>query len=127
MPCTYSGISDTRPSTLPVQWYFQDKPTIGVAKPYYFIHINREVQEDLYMWAECLVNLMGGYHHGRMMVFLSTSEPVQTRLEPLANGQCWAHPGSVELVTAVGHTECNTVGALPHCPGHADMGQQASQ
>ena len=107
-------------------WQLVDLTT-GVAKPYYFIHINREVQEDLYMWAECLVNLMGGYHHGRTMVFLSTSEPVQTRLEPLAKGQCWAHPGSVEFVRAVGHTEQNTVGALPHCSGHADMGQQASQ
>ena len=100
--------------------------TIGVSKPHYFIRITKEVREDLHMWAEFLANF--NHLHGRTMVVVNQPEPVHRRIwNPWLRGSAGLILVLRSMVSAVGQSEYNTAGALLHCFGCADMGQQASQ
>ena len=66
--------------------------------------------------------------HSRAMIVVKQPEPVHRRLW---NPWLWGSAGLIlvlrSMVSAVGQSKHNTAGALPHCPGCADMRQQASQ
>ena len=103
--------------------------TIGVSKPHYFIRITREVREDLHMWAEFLANFNG------RAIFMAEQWLSSTSLNLFTDASgtlgLWGSAGLIlvlrNMVSAVGQSEYNTAGALPHCSGCADMGQQANQ
>ena len=66
--------------------------------------------------------------HGRTMVVVNQPEPVHRRIwNPWLRGSAGLILVLRSMVSAVGQSEYNTAGALPHCSGCADMGQQASQ